>query len=363
MRGAALNLSDLDLPLASTPLALRRGVRFDVGAQVVAVGASLDGGRILAMLGDGTARLWNAAPVPEPSTVDLHRGTCLAWAPDIDGVGFLSGGDDGRLIRLAPDATTEVLDEVPRGWITHVAVAPRSGLRAAAAGRVVRVREAGRERLFELEHPSSVGGLAFDTNGSRLAVAHYGGATLWEWRKGRFRASRYPWQGSHTAITWSPCQKYVVTTMQENALHGWRVRDKLQLRMSGYPGKIRSLAWSADGGRLVTAGARRAVVWSFAGKDGPMDRKPVEIGDADDRLVRRVACHPRAPWVATGHADGRVQLCHLADAAPRLRVNAGGDAPVTALGFTPDGRFLAIGDETGNLLWVNVERSLAADDG
>ncbi|MEO1091345.1 MAG: WD40 repeat domain-containing protein [Pseudomonadota bacterium] len=301
--------------------------------------------------------------MPDPFSVDLHAGTCLALAPDVDGAGFLSGGDDGRLVRLAPDGTTEVLDDVPRGWFTHIAASPRSGLRAAAAGRIVRVREVGGERLHELEHPSSVGGLTFDASGKRLAVAHYGGATLWEWRKGRFRASRYPWQGSHTAITWSPCGKYIVTTMQENALHGWRVRDKLQLRMSGYPGKIRSLDWSAEGLFLVTAGARRAVVWSFAGKDGPMDRRPTEIGDGDDRLVRRVACHPRGPWVAVGHADGRVQFCHLDETVPSILAKEGGELPITALGFNSDGRFLAIGDEAGDLVWVSIDPTLLADVG
>ena len=356
-------VSDLPVPRNDVPLALRRGLRFDFGAHVVAVRASRDGGNIVAALGDGTARLWTAEPVPEPVSAELHGGTCLTLAQDIDGVGFLSGGDDGRLVRLAPDGTTETLDEVPRGWITHVVASPRSGLRAAAAGRVVRVREAGRERLHELEHPSSVGGLAFDATGSRLAVAHYGGATLWEWRKGRFKASRFPWQGSHTAITWSPCQKYLVTTMQENALHGWRVRDKLQLRMSGYPGKIRSLDWHAQDLLLVTAGAPRAVAWSFAGKDGPMERRPIEIGDGDDRLVCRVACHPRAPWVGVGHADGRVQLCHVAEAAPRILVKEGGEPPITALAFTPDGRFLAIGDEAGDLVWVSLESTLRADVG
>lgn len=357
-----MNLADLDPPRAHTPLAHRRGLRFALEAQVVAIAATADGGSVLATLGDGSARLWAAEAVPEPVPLAVHHGTCLTLTRDLDGEGWLSGGDDGRLVRIAPDGAVVELDRAPRGWLTHAAAAPPTGLRAAAAGRVVRVREAGRERLHELEHPTSVGGLAFDAAGTRLAVAHYGGATVWAWRKGRFKASRFPWHGSHTAITWSPCGKYIVTTMQENALHGWRVRDKLQLRMSGYPGKIRSVDWSADGSRLVTAGAPRAVAWSFAGKDGPIDRKPVEIGDGDDRPVRRVACHPRVARVAVGHADGRVQLCDLADAAPRLLVKEGGEAPVTALAFTPDGRFLAIGDAAGDLVWVSLEGSIPVDD-
>ena len=44
----------------------------------------------------------------------------------------------------------------------------------------------------------------------------------------------------HGAVTFSPDGKYVVTAMQENALHGWRIRDKADLAMTGYPAKVTS---------------------------------------------------------------------------------------------------------------------------
>ena len=52
-----------------------------------------------------------------------------------------------------------------------------------------------------------------------------------------------------------PDGKSVVTAMQENALHGSRLRDKGELAMSGYPAKVKSFAWVGNTPYLVTSGA------------------------------------------------------------------------------------------------------------
>ena len=101
--------------------------------------------------------------------------------------------------------------------------------------------------------------------------------------------------------------------MQENALHGWRIEDSRNMRMTGYPGKTRSLSWSHDGQWLATSGADAAVVWPFKDKDGPMGKAPRECGVRQAR-VTQVAFHPKALVVAIGYADGLVLLTRLADA-------------------------------------------------
>ena len=93
--------------------------------------------------------------------------------------------------------------------------------------------------------------------------------------------------------------------MQENALHGWRLSDSRNMRMTGYPAKTRSLSWSHDGQWLATSGADAAVVWPFKDKDGPMGKAPRECGVRAAR-VTQVAFHPKALVVAIGYADGLV---------------------------------------------------------
>jgi WD40 repeat protein len=51
----------------------------------------------------------------------------------------------------------------------------------------------------------------------------------------------FEWHGSHTAVSWSPDGKFIVTAMQDREMHCWRWRDRESMRMSGYPSKIRAL--------------------------------------------------------------------------------------------------------------------------
>ncbi|TIW26158.1 MAG: WD40 repeat domain-containing protein, partial [Mesorhizobium sp.] len=91
-----------------------------------------------------------------------------------------------------------------------------------------------------------VEGLAFSPKGMRFGVARYNGATL-HFPAADGKPVELDWAGAHTGITFSPDGAFLVTTMQENALHGWKLADGKHMRMSGYPGKVKSLSWSAKG--------------------------------------------------------------------------------------------------------------------
>ena len=70
-----------------------------------------------------------------------------------------------------------------------------------------------------------------------------------------------PWKGAHTGVTVSPDGKFLVTQMQEPALHGWRLDDMKHMRMTGYPTKVKSVSWSAKGRFLASAGANATYAW------------------------------------------------------------------------------------------------------
>ncbi len=120
-------------------------------------------------------------------------------------------------------------------------------------------------------------GLCFLPKGYRLALAHYNGVSLW-FPNAEAAPPLLEWKGSHLDATVSPDGRFLVTSMQENALHGWRLADARNMRMTGYPGKTRSLSWSHDGHWLATSGADACVVWPFRDKDGPMGKAPRECG-------------------------------------------------------------------------------------
>ena len=136
-----------------------------------------------------------------------------------------------------------------------------------------------------------------------------------------------------------------MTVMQENALHGWRIEDAQDLRMSGYVSKPKSLAWSLKGRWLASSGANAAILWPFLTKDGPVNKRPLELG-ARQVPVTRVACHPREDVVAIGYRDGALLLARVAD-RQEAQLRPGGEGPISALAFDAPGARLAFGGEDG----------------
>jgi len=266
----------------------------------------------------------------------------LVAAAEKDAV--LTGGDDGRVVRTRTDGTTELLGETGGSWIDALSSGP-DGAVAWSSGKKVSVRDRS-GALFTTEVPSSGRGLAFVPKGFQLAISHYNGVSLWFPRTAT-PPRQLSWKGSHIDITVAPDARFVVTTMQENALHGWRVADGANMRMSGYPSKTRSLAWSPDGKWLATSGADAAIVWPFVTKDGPMGKPPLELGVRRSR-VERVAFHPKAPVVAVGYADGCILLIETGSGQELLarRENADSGA-IAALAWDGAGMKLAFATRGG----------------
>jgi WD40 repeat protein len=290
-------------------------------------------------LGDGSVRLVEG---PAAREVRVHAGAVLSAVPTQDGKALVTGGDDGLVALTDAAGTVTCVAERPKKWIDHVASGP-SGAIAFSSGRQAMVRLGdGRERLFDLAR--AVGGLAFAPKGVRLAVARYDGVTLW-WAGTDAPAVMLDWKGAHIGVTFSPDGRNLVTAMQENALHGWRIDDGKDMRMTGYSAKPKSLSWSARGRFLATSGAHAAILWPFHFKDGPQGRQPLQLG-AREVPVTRVACHPRDEVVAVGYQDGMVLAVRFADAEEALLRRPGG-GPISALAWNARGGRLAFGTEEG----------------
>ena len=273
--------------------------------------------------------------------VAAHAGGILAVAADAAGV--VTGGDDGTVVVTRADATSEVLARDPSGrWIDRVAIGPKGAV-AWAAGKSAFVMSANRTPRT-LEVPSSIGGLAFAPKGFRLAVAHYNGVSLW-YPQAISAPQMLAWKGSHLKVAWSPDARFLVTAMQEPALHGWRLADHVHLRMSGYKTKVRSMEWTASGDWLATGGADQLVLWPFQGKDGPIARTPRLLAAAPTSVLE-IACHPTEDLIAVGYAHGLVLLVRITDGAQVIARRPDNQA-VSALAWNAEGTLLAFGTESG----------------
>jgi WD40 repeat protein len=276
------------------------------------------------------------------SPVAVHGGGILCAVSD--GKRILTGGDDGKVVAVdARGEVTQLAIDSKRRWVDNVAVHP-DGAYAWSVGKTAYVMN-GKNEEKSFEVPSTVGGLAFAPKGLRLAIAHYNGVTLW-FPNMAANAEFLEWAGSHLSVTFSPDNKFLVTAMHEPAMHGWRLADNRHMRMSGYPGRVKSMSWSAGGRFLATSGADMVIMWPFASKDGPMGKEPAMLAPLQAR-VTVVACHPKQDILACGYADGTVLMVRLEDGAEIL-VRRNGTPPVAALGWNAKGTLLAFADEEGN---------------
>lgn len=291
-------------------------------------------------LGDGEVLLWRDGSEHRASA---HPGGSVLCGAG-DGDRLVTGGDDGRVVVTGADGSMREFANTGGSWVDCVALHRGGGI-AWSAGRDVTARDdKGREKSLKVA--SSARGLCFAPKGYRLAISHYNGATLW-FPNLDAAPEALDWKGSHLDVVWSPDGRFVVTSMQENALHGWRIQpDKGHMRMSGYPGKTRSLSWCSDGKELATSGAEAAILWPFDSKDGPTGKRPREFGLRPAR-VSQVACHPRLPIMAAGYEDGFVMLIRTIDGSELLVRPTTGAGRVSALAWDKAGRHLAFGCEDG----------------
>ncbi|EHH69007.1 WD40 repeat domain-containing protein [Gluconobacter morbifer] len=337
-----------------------RGSEKVFDSPIIGAASSRDGRTLAAATADGEIIL-----IPRDELRNQHAWTvvlahegALSFTQDCGPDSFLSGGEDGKLIRTFADGRIETLHEGKK-WIDCVATTPQH--LAFSTGKTLEIRPAsGRETLKTLEHPSTVTGIAFDAKGKRVAASHYNGASMWFVQAKVDSVRPFEWKGSHIGITIHPGGEALVTSMQENDLHGWRLSDGHNMRMSGYPKQVRSMSFTRNGKWLATSGADSIVMWPFFG-GGPMGKAPRELARLPNMFVTAVCANPAEDIVAGGFEDGTVVLAETGGNGERvLPLCSGQDrrrGPVTALAFTPQGGGIIFGTEDGVLGVVDLSES------
>jgi WD40 repeat protein len=313
--------------------------RFQFDAQPTA--ALFDRTGAIFALGDGSVRFEGG----EFSAA--HDGAILCATLHPSGDGVVTGGDDGRVI-WHRRGEAGLLATAKGAWIDAMDASAESGLIAFSHGRTLSVIDA-KDAAFrrDFQHERTVSGVAFEPKGRRIATSTYGGAALWFARIADQKPTLLKWAGSHTGVAFSPDGAFVVTAMQDNQLHGWRLKDQKNLRMGGYPSKVKSVAFLSNGQLMATSGAQGAVLWPFIGANGPMGREATEIGFDEGSHVLLVAARPKHGLLAAGLSDGRVWLADPAGQGLNF-LKAERGAPIVALAMSEDAGRVAWADEDGH---------------
>lgn len=286
-------------------------------------------GTVHELLADGAA----SAPVVE------HAGGACAVAYSAGGV-LASGGEDGR-VGIAPLPP----QPVGAGWVEVLAWSPDGGVLATAVGHRVQFWTAAGALAGEsAQLPATVECLAWSPDGTRLAAGGHGGFQLMD-REGDPVGERIEWVGVVLALAWAPDGRRLACGMQDCTAWVWDIEAVQASTMTGFPRKIRELAWSADGAWLITGGGSVPVAWHFA--DGGFQASGQVELRGHEKTVVWAGFQPGGGLLASAGEDGVAILWALPGEAPLTGATIG--EPASACAWSPDGQRLALGGETGRV--------------
>ncbi|HEY7004743.1 MAG TPA: adenylate/guanylate cyclase domain-containing protein [Gaiellaceae bacterium] len=105
---------------------------------------------------------------------------------------------------------------------------------------------------------------------------------------------------------------------------------------------VSDVAFSPDGRTLVSSHVGSAVVWNLGGEQAIGE----PLGGEED-VTTDVAFSPDGKWLAAGQFDGATVVYDPATRRPALRI--GGDSVVTAVAFDPGGKLIVVGTIDGQV--------------
>jgi len=272
------------------------------------------------------------ATLPQASLVTFftaHQQTvrAVSWSPD--GSRLASGGDDARALVWTP------------------------------AGQLVR----------SIPHSSPVGGLAWSRGSDRLVSAAGNIVTFFTAAAGTILARVSAHTAPVTSVAWTPhSTQQVVSGGEDRRAIVWEtITYQPQTAFTGHTTAIEAVSWASDGQTVASSSQGGAIrVWRAAsGQEVHPFYLPLSLPQ------RAAAFSPMSPLLAVGGNDGTIRLWNGLQCLTEGTSTAGLlclDTPVAfqqspsavrSLAWSPNGRFLAEGNDAGSLtLWEPARNQL-----
>jgi WD40 repeat protein len=313
---------------------------------IIDLACSVDGDQAVAMTVEGAVILIDFdRESARYEQIGSHNmgGASVSWNPESHQ--FATGGHDG-LVKIWDARSRLQVGEHKAGnaWVSRVAYSHRRGTLAAAAGKWLKVWSQTGNVVYESnDHKSTISDLAWNQDGSSIAVSAAQGVTI-HTPGADEPVRRFVWQGASLRLAWSPSNQYIATGEQDATVHFWFVESGQDARMAGFATKVQELAWHHSGNYLAVGGASSPTLWDCSG-DGPVGRAPVILESHVD-LVTQLAYQHRGEVLASGDSSGFLMLW-LPTEHDKIIWGTKLPSPVTRLVWSPDDARIFVGQKNG----------------
>ena len=218
-----------------------------------------------------------------------HEGGALSLAFSPDGSSLVSGGQDSQLEVTDLDSGAASRHDADGGWVSHLAWSDDGGALASASGPNVQFWTPAPTQRHVLAptddaivHASSVTSLVHHP-AVGFVSACYGGLQVLE-PGSRKPVDRYRFRGSVITAAPSPDGSMVALGNQDASVRVWGRAARRDAHLTGYPGKVVTVAWGGEEPMLATGGGNDVVMWSCAGH-GPKGTTPVQLSGHNARVT------------------------------------------------------------------------------